>query len=142
MKISGVHTVPQQPAVAYQMMQDPGVLARAIPGCESLERVGENEYRMKMRFALASLSGAFEGKVRIIDQRPPQSFRLVVEGSGRIGFVKGDGVLEFRAASNGTEISYEGDAHVGGALAAVGQRLVDGTTKMLLKRFFEALSEA
>ena len=86
--------MPLPPERAYRMMQDPEVLARAMPGCESLEKIGEDEYRMKMKMALASLSGAFDGKVRITEQTPPASFRLVVEGSGKIGFVKGDGVLK------------------------------------------------
>jgi hypothetical protein len=122
-------------------MQDPEVLARAIPGCESLEKVGPDEYRMKMKMALASLSGAFEGKVRITEQTPPNSFRLVVEGTGRIGFVKGDGLLKLTAADGGgTEIAYEGDAQVGGTIAAVGQRLIDGTAKTMIKKFFDKLA--
>ena len=141
MKISGTYTLPVPPERAYQMMQDPEVLARAIPGCQGLEKTGENEYRMKMVMALASLSGAFEGKVRITDQEPPSSFRLVVEGSGRIGFVKGDGLLKLRAVDGGTEVSYEGDAQVGGTIAAIGQRLIDGTAKMMTKKFFEKLAE-
>ena len=61
------------------------MLARAIPGCEGLEKIGEDEYRMKMKMALASLSGAFEGKVRITDQTPPHSFRLMVGAPERSG---------------------------------------------------------
>jgi carbon monoxide dehydrogenase subunit G len=121
-------------------MQDPEILARAIPGCESLEKIGENEYKMKMKMALASISGSFEGKVRITDQTPPTSFRLVVEGAGKIGFVKGDGLLKLAAADGGTEVTYEGDAQVGGTMAAVGQRLIDGTSKMMIKKFFEKLA--
>jgi carbon monoxide dehydrogenase subunit G len=121
-------------------MQDPEVLARAIPGCESLDKVGPDEYRMKMKMALASLSGAFDGKVRITEQNPPQSFRLVVEGSGKVGFVKGDGVLKLSAVEEGTEVAYEGEAQVGGTMAAVGQRLIDGTARMMIKKFFEKLS--
>ena len=98
MKISGTYTLPLPQERAYAVMQDPEVLARAIPGCESLEKVGPDEYRMKMKMALASLSGAFEGKVRITEQTPPNSFRLVVEGTGRIGFVKGDGLLKLTPA--------------------------------------------
>jgi len=122
-------------------MQDPEVLARAIPGCESLEKVGPDEYRMKMKMALASLSGAFEGKVRITEQTPPNSFRLVVEGTGRIGFVKGDGLLKLSPAeAGGTEVAYEGEAQVGGTIAAVGQRLIDGTAKTMIKKFFDKLA--
>ncbi|MGB8472775.1 MAG: carbon monoxide dehydrogenase subunit G [Candidatus Acidiferrum sp.] len=141
MKISGSYTLPIPPELAYQMMQDPEVLSRAMPGCQSLEKTGESEYRMKMNMVLASLSGAFEGRVRITEQTPPLSFRLIVEGSGRVGFLKGDGLLKMRATDGGTEVSYEGDAQVGGTIAAVGQRLIDGTAKMMIKKFFEKLSE-
>ena len=140
MKISGSYTLPLPRERAYLIMQDPEILARAIPGCESLEKIGPDEYRMKMKMALASLSGAFEGKVRITEQTPPESFRLVVEGSGRVGFVKGDGLLKLSPVDGGTEVSYEGDAQVGGTMAAVGQRLIDGTAKMMIKKFFEKLA--
>jgi carbon monoxide dehydrogenase subunit G len=139
-KISGSYTLSLPPERAYQIMQDPEILARAIPGCESLEKIGPDEYRMKMKMALASLSGAFEGKVRIMEQTPPTSFRLVVEGSGRVGFVKGDGLLKLSPVEGGTEVAYEGDAQVGGTMAAVGQRLIDGTAKMMIKKFFEKLA--
>jgi carbon monoxide dehydrogenase subunit G len=140
-KISGTYTLPLPQERAYAVMQDPEVLARAIPGCESLEKVGPDEYRMKMKMALASLSGAFEGKVRITEQAPPNSFRLVVEGTGRIGFVKGDGLLKLSPADGGgTGVAYEGDAQVGGTIAAVGQRLIDGTAKTMIKKFFDKLA--
>ncbi len=143
MKISGSYTLGVSQDQAYKMMQDPEVLARAMPGCEALERIGEDEYRMKMKMVLASLSGVFEGKIRIADQAPPSSFRLIVEGSGRPGFIKGDGLLKLApAASGGTAISYEGDVQVGGTIAAVGQRLLDGTAKILIKKFFDKLAAA
>ena len=141
MKISGSHTLPSAPEKVYSMMQDPVVLARAIPGCESLEKIGPDEYRMKMKMAMASFSGAFEGKVRITDQSPPESFRLIVEGSGKLGFLKGDGLLKLVARGAGTDVSYEGDAQIGGTMAAIGQRLIDGTSKMMIKRFFDKLAE-
>ena len=97
MKVSGSYTLPLPPERAYQMMQDPEVLTRAIPGCQGLEKMGEGEYHLKMKMVLASLSGAFEGSVRITDQNPPSSFRLVVAGSGRIGCVEGDGLLKLSA---------------------------------------------
>jgi carbon monoxide dehydrogenase subunit G len=140
-KISGSQTLVASPEKVYAMMQDPEVLARAIPGCEGLERIGENEYRMTMKMALAGFSGAFDGNVRITDQSPPQSFRLTVEGSGKLGSIKADALLKIAASGEGTEVSYEGDAQVGGTMAAVGQRLIDGTAKMMIKRFFEKLAE-
>jgi uncharacterized protein len=140
LKITGSHTIPIAAEQAYTAMQNPDVLSKAIPGCESLELIGQDEYRMKMKMVLASLSGAFEGKVRITDQAPPDSFRLIVEGTGKIGFVKGDGVLKLTVVEAGTEVSYEGDAQIGGTIASVGQRLIDGTAKMMIKKFFERLA--
>ena len=122
------------------MLQDPELLAKTIPGCESLEKIGENEYRMKMKMALAAVSGAFEGKVRITDQAPPSSFRMLVEGAGKIGFVKGEGLLKFSADGDGTEVAYDGEVQVGGTIAAVGQRLIDVTSKAMIKKFFEKLA--
>jgi uncharacterized protein len=123
----------------YELLHDPDVLARCMPGCESLELVGENEYAMKMKMALASVSGLFQGKVRTADPNPPESFRLIVEGNGKIGFMKGDGLLRLVPAEDGTTVEYEGDVQVGGTIAAVGQRLIDTTAKLLIKRFFTRL---
>ncbi|HKW62836.1 MAG TPA: carbon monoxide dehydrogenase subunit G [Candidatus Acidoferrum sp.] len=145
MRISGSYTLPVAPERAYQILQDPAILARAMPGCESLELIGPDEYRMKMNVILAALSGKFEGKVRIVEQSPPTSFRLIVEGTGRIGFLKGDGLLKLSLAdtnpSAATVVFYEGDAQVGGTMAAVGQRLIDGTSKMMIKKFFDKLAD-
>ena len=152
MKISGSYTLPAAPERAYQILQDPAILAQAIPGCEGMEKIGPDEYRMKMKVLLAALSGQFEGKIRIADQTPPTGFRLIVEGNGRIGFLKGDGLLKLSPAATvsvlsnppteppSTIVSYEGDAEVGGTMAAVGQRLIDGTAKMMIKRFFDKLA--
>jgi carbon monoxide dehydrogenase subunit G len=123
------------------MMQNPDVLAKAMPGCESLERIGPDEYKMKMKLAMASISGAFEGKVRITDQQPPDSFKLIVEGTGKIGFMKGEGLLKLAPSGEGSaQVTYEGDVQVGGTIAAVGQRLIDVTAKMMIKRFFDKLA--
>jgi hypothetical protein len=144
LKIAGSYTLALSRDRAYQALQDPEMLARVMPGCESLEKIGEDEYRMKMKMVLASLSGAFEGKVRIADRVPPSSFRLIVEGSGKVGFVKGDGLLQFKEGAGGgdsCEVSYEGELQVGGTIAAVGQRLIDSSAKMMIRKFFETLAE-
>src|SRR5213082_1180849 len=105
MKISGSYTLPVAPERAYQILQDPAVLAQAMPGCEGLEQIGPNEYRMKMNAILAALSGKFEGKVRIADAVPPTRFRLIVEGSGRIGLLKGVGLVKLYLADTNPSVS-------------------------------------
>ncbi|MBZ5602727.1 MAG: carbon monoxide dehydrogenase subunit G [Acidobacteriia bacterium] len=140
MKISGTHRLPFPPEESYAKLQDPELLAQTIPGCESLEKIGEDEYKMKMKMALAAVSGAFEGKIRIADKNPPESFRLIVEGAGKIGFVRGEGLLKFSAAGDATEVTYDGDVQVGGTIAAVGQRLIDATSKTMIRKFFEKIA--
>ena len=146
MRIAGAYALPLSRERAFALLQNPIALARAMPGCEALDLVGENEYAMRMKMVLASMSGLFDGKVRIADSNPPESFRLVVEGQGKIGFMKGDGVLTLApvdgvdGAAPGCRVQYAGDVQVGGTMAAVGQRLIDTTARMLIKRFFEKLN--
>ena len=118
-----------------------------MPGCEKLARIGEDEYEMKMKMVISSVQGLFAGKVRLTDQHPPDNFRLLVEGSGKVGFMKGEGLLALAAAEvagdiAGTEVRYDGEVNVGGMMAGVGQRLLDVTAKLVIKKFFEKLVAA
>jgi carbon monoxide dehydrogenase subunit G len=143
LKISGNYVVPVPPERAYALLQDPVILAKCMPGTDHLAKIGEDEYEMKMKMVIASISGLFAGKVKIADPNPPLSFKLVVEGSGKIGFVKGEGVLNLSPAGDpSTDVKYEGDVQVGGTIAAVGQRLLDATSKLIIKKFFQKFSEA
>jgi uncharacterized protein len=140
-KLSGAYPIEAPPERTYQLLQDPDVLGRCMPGCEGLTRITSDEYSMRMKMSLASVSGLFDGKVRIADRNPPQGYRLIVEGTGKIGFLKGDGLLTFKPDGAGTLVNYDGDVQVGGTIAAVGQRLLDMTAKMLIKRFFDRVNE-
>jgi len=139
-KISGVYTLNVPQERAYALLQDPAILAKCMPGCEGLDRIAENQYAMRMKMVLASISGLFAGKVTIADPNPPTGYRLIVEGSGKIGFMKGDGVLMLSPAGSGATVHFEGDVQVGGTIASVGQRLLDTTSRMLIKRFFTRLA--
>ena len=140
MKLSGNYTVPIGRELAYHLMQDAAVLARAMPGCHHLALIAPDEYEMRMKMVVSSIQGLFAGKVRIADRNPPASFRLIVEGSGKVGFMKGDGLLTFSTLYTSTDIHYEGDVQVGGMIAGVGQRLLDSTSRFLIKKFFEKLT--
>ena len=140
MKVGGLYHLAMSRERAYALLQDPLILARCMPGCESLEKIGEDEYAMRMKMVLAAVSGKFDGKVRITDAQPPSQFRLHVDGTGKIGFMKGDGLLTLTEAEGATDVQYDGEVSVGGTFASVGQRLIDGTAKMLIKRFFDKLS--
>ena len=140
MRVAGSYRLPLEPERAYPLLQDPEVLARCMPGCEQLVRNGDDAYRLKMNVVIAAISGRFESTVRLADKNFPESFRLIVEGNGRIGFLKGDGLLRLSPDGDATEVAYEGEVHVGGLIASVGQRLLDATAKMIIRRFFEKLS--
>jgi uncharacterized protein len=142
LKINGSYILPVGDAArVYATLQNPDVLARSMPGCESLEKTGEDEYAVKLKMAIAAFSGLFAGKVRIVDANPHTSFKLLVEGSGKVGFMKGEGLMHLKPGEGGTEVVYEGDVQVGGTIAAVGQRLIDTTSKMMIKRFFDKIAE-
>ncbi len=140
MKLTGTHTLAAPPDRAYEVLQDPNILAKCIPGCEGLDRIADNEYAMRMKMGIASISGRFEGKVRIEDPDPPASFRMIVEGAGKIGFVKGDGAISLSPNGGGSHVHFDGDVQVGGTIANVGQRLIETTAKMIIKRFFDNLA--
>jgi uncharacterized protein len=140
MKVAGAYSLPVPPERAYELLQDPDVLAKCIPGCEGLDRVAEDEYAMRMKMGIASISGRFDGKVRISEKNPPVSFRMSVEGAGKIGFMKGDGAITLSAAENASNVQFEGEVQVGGTIANVGQRLIETTAKMVIKRFFDCLA--
>jgi carbon monoxide dehydrogenase subunit G len=142
LKISGSYAVPVAKERTYQLLQDPEILAKCMPGTDQLTKIGLDEYEMQMKMAIASIGGLFAGKVRLADQNPPESFRLMVEGTGKIGFVKGEGLLNLVSkGESSTEVRYEGEVQVGGTIASVGQRLLDTTAKLIIKKFFEKLSE-
>jgi carbon monoxide dehydrogenase subunit G len=139
MKIQGEQLLPLPPQAAWNLLLDHEVLARAIPGCESLVPIGPDEYEMKTKIAVSSIQGLFAGKIRIEEKRPPSSYRLVMEGQGRIGHVRGSGVLTLAAEGASTKLSYQGEAHIGGLIASVGERMLDMTAKMMTKKFFSGL---
>ena len=141
MKVAGSHTLPAPPDQVYGMLQDPEVLARAMPGCERLNLVAPGEYEMQMKVAIAAVQGLFKGKVHLRDPRPPQSYRMIVEGIGKVGFVKGEGEVSLAPDDAGTLVRYDGDVQVGGGIAAVGQRLLDTTSKFVIRTFFESVAK-
>jgi uncharacterized protein len=140
-KIAGATTLPTDPEHAYALLQDPEVLAKCLPGADQLARIGPDEYEMKMKMVVSSISGLFAGKVKIADQDPPRGFRLHVDGSGKVGFMNGSGLLTLAARNGATEVVYDGEVRVGGMIAGVGQRLLETTAKFIIRKFFEKMSD-
>lgn len=138
MKIYGTFNLPFDREKTYKNLHDSAVLSRCVPSCDAFEKIGDDEYAVQLKLSLAAFSGLFAGKIKITEARPPQSFTMLVEGSGKVGFLKGEGLINLSPISTGgTELAYDGDVQVGGGIAAVGQRVIDTTAKMMIRRFFE-----
>jgi carbon monoxide dehydrogenase subunit G len=139
MKVDGTHDVHAGRERVFRAMTDPAVLQRCIPGCEQLELTGENTYATTLRAGVGSIKGVFKGTVRLEDVRAPEHYRMVVEGKGQPGFVKGSGDLDLAESEGVTTITYTGDVTAGGTLASVGQRMLQGSVKMMATQFFTAI---
>ena len=143
MNIEGTHKIDAPQDRVFAALIDPAILQKCIPGCEQMEKTGENQYQAKLTVGVGPVKGVFNANVSLEDISAPTHYKLVVEGKGQPGFVKGTGSLDLTAEGEGTSIHYTGEVRVGGLLASVGQRLVQATSDMLAGRFFSCLeSEA
>jgi carbon monoxide dehydrogenase subunit G len=104
-----------------------------------MEKTGENQYKAKLTAGVGPVKGVFTATVSLQDILAPEHYKLVVEGKGQPGFVKGSGELNLKADSGATEIQYTGDVNVGGLIASVGQRMIQATANLLAGRFFKSL---
>jgi uncharacterized protein len=141
MKLEASYEVPAPRDKVWSAFLDPKLLKEAIPGCEKLEATGPDEYKATMKIGVGGVKGTFEGKVKITDKNPPESYRMTVEGSGGPGFIRGEAVITLTEAGSGTRVSYTADVQVGGLIASVGQRLLGGVSKMMADKFFTRMGE-
>jgi carbon monoxide dehydrogenase subunit G len=142
MKIEGTTDIPAPRDRVWAALLDPATLAQAIPGCEKLEAVGPDEYKAIMKVGVGPVKGTFEGKVRLLDQAPPNSYRMAVEGTGAPGFVRGEAAMRLEEADGeATRVAYDADVQIGGLIASVGQRMLGGVSRMMLDQFFSRMTE-
>ena len=139
MQIEGTQELRARRERVYAALIDPEILRRCIPGCESLELIGERTYAATLKAGVGSIKGTFKGTVRLEDMRPPEHYRIVVEGKGIVGFAKGSANFDLLEQDGSTMIKYSGELQVGGTIAGVGQRLIQAAAKMMAGRFFAAL---
>jgi uncharacterized protein len=124
----------------WDLLMDTGAVASCIPGCRELREVGPDRYEADLAISVAAITGNFAATVAMEDKIAPQSYRLVVQGTGRTGFIRGQAAIALTAARERTLVEVAADAHVGGAVARVGQRLLEGVGRMMMDRFFGCLA--
>lgn len=139
MKVEGSYTIKASRARLWPLMIDPTVLSRCVPGCQSLEAQEDGSYKMTMKAGVGSIKGLFNGLIRLDDICEPERYKMIVEGKGAPGFVKGEGALDLTEQDEETVVTYAGEVNVGGTLASVGQRMVLSAAKMMAGQFFAAI---
>ena len=138
MKLAGDYVFEASPQEVWDALFDPEVLAAAMPGCEKLELI-EGQLHGDLNVKVGPISGKFTGKVQLVDQVPPVSYRMIIDGKGPHGFVKASATIALAAEGATTRMRYDADAQVGGKIATVGQRLIETSAKAITKHSLEGL---
>ena len=139
MDVSGSHTFPAPRERVWTVLLDPDALRASLPSTKEFRQVAEDNYEATMSVGIGAIKGTYAGKVQVRDKEPPTRYRLLVEGSGRPGFIKGDGLIELEEQGDRTVVRYRGQAQVGGMIASVGQRLLQASALLLIGQFFKAM---
>lgn len=142
LEMKGEYALPVERAELWRLLNDPEVLAKIIPGCNTVRSLAPDRYEMGMKIQVGSVSGEYLGSVLIVDKQEPAHYVMMIEGQGSIGFMKGSAAFDLDAEEDGKSVlRYAGSAEVGGVVAGVGQRVLSGVAKFLAGRFFKALEK-
>jgi len=140
MEMTGEHRLPMPREAVWQALNDPDVLSRCIPGCESLEKTAENAFNARVAAKVGPVKARFSGTVQLTDIEPPERYTLTGEGKGgAAGFAKGQASVTLVDDGGGTILSYRVKADVGGKLAQLGGRLINGAAQKMASQFFDNL---
>jgi len=139
MDMRGEYRIPAPRQQVWAALNDPAILKASLPGCESLERVSDHEFAATVAAKVGPVRAKFNGQVTLSDLNPPESYRISGEGKGgAAGFAKGGADVRLaEAGADETVLTYSAKADVGGKLAQLGSRLIDGTAKKMADEFFE-----
>lgn len=142
LEMKGEYALAVEQAELWRLLNDPEVLAKIIPGCNTVRLVGEDCYEMGLKLQVGSVSGEYMGSVAITDKQEPAHYVINIDGQGSIGFMKGSAAFDLESQGDGLSLlRYAGSAEVGGVVAGVGQRVLSGVAKFLAGRFFKALEK-
>lgn len=141
MEMTGEQLIPLTQAETWRALNDTAVLKDCIPGCETIEQISDTEYQLTMIAKVGPVSAKFKGKMTLSDVDPPHAYTLVFEGQGDVaGFARGQANVQLVPEVEGTRLGYAVKAMIGGKLAQVGSRLIDGVAKKLAEQFFTAFN--
>ena len=143
MDMTGEYRIAAPRLKVWEALNNPDVLKAAIPGCETIEKLSDTEMTARVAAKVGPVSAKFTGKVTLSDIDPPNGYRISGEGSGgAAGFAKGGATVRLADDGDGTLLSYKVDAQIGGKLAQIGSRLIDGVARKMADDFFARFSAA
>ena len=143
MDFTGEYVIPAPVEAVWAALNDPEILKFCIPGCQELDKTSPTEFSATVMLKIGPMKANFRGKVSLTDMDPPHRCKLTGEGQGGVaGFAKGDAQVMLAPADEGTRLTYDAKATVGGKLAQIGQRLVDGAARQIADDFFGRFSKA
>jgi carbon monoxide dehydrogenase subunit G len=143
MTMNGEVQLPAARDTVWAKLNDPEVLKACIPGCQSLEKTADNEFVAVATNKFGPVKATFKGRVKLSDLDPPNGYRISGEGEGGVaGFAKGGATVKLSDKDGGTLLSYDVEAQIGGKLAQLGQRLINGAAKKMADQFFEKFADA
>jgi uncharacterized protein len=140
MKLVSTHHFPAPPERVWALLMDTGAIAACLPGCKGLRPLGDDRYEAELVAGVAAVTGHFTARIALHDLEAPASYRMTLDAKGRPGFVNGRARITLAAEGDGTRVDVDADADVGGTIARVGQRLLDGVAKMTSDRFFACMA--
>jgi carbon monoxide dehydrogenase subunit G len=142
MEVTGEQLIPVSQQTTWDALNDLDVLKACIPGCETIVASGENQFDVTLTAKVGPVSAKFKGKLTLGDFNPPNSYTLAFEGQGGVaGFAKGNAEVKLTPEGDATRLKYLAKANVGGKLAQIGSRLIDGTAKKLSDQFFTSFKK-
>jgi len=142
MEMTGEQLIPASQQDTWKALNDPAVLKQCVPGCETIDPSGENQYQVLMVARVGPVSAKFKGKLSLSDIRPPESYAIAFEGQGgAAGFAKGSARVRLSSEDHQTRLAYDVKASVGGKLAQIGSRLVDAAAKKVADDFFRNFND-
>ena len=137
---SGDALVPAPPDEIWRLLLDPEALAKVIPGCHALDRVGENEYTADISIGVGAVRGRFSAEIRLSDLEPPKGVTLSGGLTGPLGASRGEGRVLLSAEDGATRIAYTYRVEISGKVAAIGGRMLEGAARVLIRQFFQRLA--
>lgn len=139
MELSATYTFDAPVQQVWDLLMDPRAVGSCLPGCRGLQPAGEDRYEVELSMAVAALAGSFKGTVSLAEKVAPQSYKLIVEGAGRQGFVKGHANIWLEPEGERTRVQVQAQAEAGGMIARIGQRLLEGVARTTMDGFYACL---